>query len=75
MTLASLTEWIVNNRFILNAEKTLCILRGTRRRLAALPMKYLHLQVNGVSIKQVESAKLLGVVTDSTLSWEKNMWM
>jgi hypothetical protein len=70
LDLANLTAWMKNNKLILNLDKTVCMLVGTRQRLASLPSNTLNLTVQTTAIAQVTTAKLLGVFIDTVLSWE-----
>ncbi len=71
--LARLSDWLKNNRLILNLDKTVCMLVGTRQRISALPSTSLNLTVQTTTIAQATSAKLLGVIIDSVLSWENQV--
>ena len=59
-------DWIKNNKLILNASKTNCIIIGTNHSLCSKPK--LNLTINKTVIKQLEEVKLLGVIIDNKLS-------
>lgn len=66
-----LTDWVDNNKLILNVSKTMSIVIGTNHSLRAKP--HLDLHIKDVSVKQVEEVKLLGILIDSKLSWDKHI--
>jgi len=66
--LEKLSKWLVSNRLTLNAAKTEFILIGSRQRLRTLS-DTLELSNNNVPIKQVSSAKSLGVNVNENLTW------
>lgn len=62
-------DWIVC--LVLNISKTKSIVMGTRHRLSSNPK--LDLMLCNSTVQQVESAKLLGVMLDCTLSWSHHI--
>ena len=69
------SRWFVENALLLNPDKTEAVVFGTRKRL---PQRHLSsgIDVSGTRIDFTESIKLLGVVLDASLTFEKNMcWM
>ena len=66
--LSSISEWLVANKLTLNLSKTEFMLIGSRQRLTTFDSAP-SLSIDGVSIKQVENTKSLGVHIDQNLSW------
>ena len=66
-----LHDWIACNKLVLNIPKTKSILIGSRHKLSCSPKLYLKL--NDVTIVQMESVKLLGVMFDSRLSFSNHL--
>ena len=62
-------KWIVQNRMVLNIQKTECILIGTVQRLKKA-LDQFSVGENEYKITPVTSHKLLGTYVDSSLSWE-----
>lgn len=69
--LKRLSDWVKNNKLILNITKTKSMVFGPRLLLFDDPQ--LHLSLSGIAIKQVEETKLLGVMLDRQLSWSYHM--
>ena len=51
--------------------KTNCIILGTKHSLSSKPV--LDIAINNTVIQQVEELKLLGVIIDNKLSWDKHI--
>lgn len=64
-------NWIRNNKLILNVSKTTCFVVGTPFSLLSKPKLELTIEQN--SVEQKEEAKLLGVMIDSRLCWDKHV--
>lgn len=64
-------NWIRNNKLILNVSKTTCFVVGTPFSLLSKPKLELSIEQN--SVEQKEEAKLLGVMIDSRLCWDKHV--
>ena len=64
-------DWVACNKLVLNISKTKCMVLGTKQRLSTSPKLVLNLG-NSI-IQQVESAKLLGVMVDCSLSWSNHI--
>ena len=64
-------NWIISNKFALNALKTVCMIFGSKHKLAHGPE--LKLVVEGQSLKQVNKVKLLGLRLDSASSWSDHI--
>jgi hypothetical protein len=64
-------EWVDNNSLALNSLKTKLMLVGTKTRLACFGN--LSIMFNGTIIQECETLKCLGLVIDSTLSWEAHI--
>ncbi len=69
--IATVMEWIESNQVILDVSKTMCMVIGSNYSLQSNPK--LDLSVKNMFIKQVEEIKLLGVITDDKLSWDKHI--
>jgi len=67
-----LHDWIACNKLVLNIPKTKSILIGSRHTLSCCPK--LDLKLNNVTIVQVESVELLGVMLDSRLSFSNHIY-
>ncbi len=61
-------------RLVLNIEKTVCMILSTHQRRATFTNYTLNLKVGDKPIKQVNEAKLLGIITDESLSWNKHIY-
>ena len=66
-----LQDWISCNKLVLNIPKTKSILIGSRHKLFRSPK--LDLKLNNVTVEQVNSIKLLGVMLDSRLSFSNHI--
>ena len=64
-------DWINSNKLILNVSKTTSVVIGTNYSLCLKPK--LDLSISNMLIKQVEETKLLGVIIESKLSWDKHI--
>ena len=62
-------EWLEANKLTLNVVKSEFMIIGTRQRLASLPPGS-DLTINGITFKQVQQAKCLGLVIDEHLTWK-----
>ena len=70
--LANVSIWLNANKLTLNTTKTEFMLIGTRQRLSTL-RNHPKPQINGTPIDEVTSAKSLGVLIDSNLSWDEHI--
>lgn len=66
-----ISDWVVNNRMVLNISKTKSIVFGSHYRLKSNPK--LNLSLRGLGIEQVDETKLLGITLDSHLSWSTHI--
>jgi len=64
------SRWFVENALLLNPDKTEAVVFGTRKRLTQLHLSS-GIDVSGTCIDFTESIKLLGVVLDASLTFEK----
>jgi hypothetical protein len=62
--------WLNNSRQLVNDEKTELMLVGRKQQLAPLNPT---VRINGQPIKRVESMKILGVIIDCHLNWNKHL--
>ena len=63
-----LYNWIDANRMVLNAEKTECMLLGTRQKLRSASAAFCVHTDNG-TVTSVDTHKLLGLHVDNCLTW------
>ena len=66
-------QWLHNNRLLVNSNKSSCLLLGgTQQRLNNLS---LNISISGVGlgINMCTETKLLGIIIDHNLSWEKQI--
>ena len=71
--LQSLNRWLLANKLSLNIAKTEFMVIGSRQRLATFDDYELCVTVNGASVKQVKSAKSLGITLDENLTWRNHV--
>ena len=69
--LQCISEWVVNNKMILNISKTKSIIFGSQYMLKSKPK--LNLYLRELEIEQVDEVKLLGVTLDSHLTWSTHI--
>lgn len=69
--LQMVSNWVIDNKLVLNIGKTKSILFGTKCSLKTRPR--LDLVLNNVAVEQVHEIKLLGVTLDCTLSWSRHI--
>lgn len=63
--------WCIENDMFINLKKTLCMLLGTRQKL--LQVDKIKLILENEIIEMVDSHKLLGLIIDKHLSWDKQI--
>ena len=63
-----MNSWMQINRLSLNVEKTFFMLIHNKKH-----EKDIHVQLNGIEIKRVESVKYLGVIIDQKLQWKAHV--
>jgi len=66
--LNNICNWVRLNRLFLNANKTMCMLIGSRPKMSKKPK--LTLFADGCPIQQVTTMKLLGSTLDECLTWD-----
>ena len=66
-----LFNWIKTNKLILNISKTKSIMFGSKYRLLHYPK--INIQIDGQTIQQVKTVKLLGLWLDCSLSWSDHI--
>ena len=66
--LQSLNRWLIANKLSLNIAKTEFMVIGSRQRLATFDDPELCVTVNNAPVKQVKSAKTLGMTLDENLT-------
>ncbi len=72
--LESLSKWLNENRLILNTHKTVCMILSTHQHRVTLTNCTLNLEVGDKHIKQVNEAKLLGIIIYGNLTWDKHIY-
>lgn len=70
--LKNIAAWCCSNSLLINPEKTKLLLFGTRQMLEKVPQD-LKTSLLGKEISPVHSARDLGVVMDSTLSFDEHV--
>ena len=63
-------QWLHNNRLLVNSNKSSCLLLGSRQRLNNLS---LNISISGVGLNMCTETKLLRIIIDNSLSWEKQI--
>ena len=63
-------QWLHNNRLLVNSNKSSCLLLGSRQRLNNLS---LNISISGIGLNMCTETKLLGIIIDNSLSWEKQI--
>ena len=71
LALASLDGWFRANSLKVNPNKTQLMIFGTRQNLKGLPK--VTVKFRGVALEPCTQVKNLGVIFDSTLSWEQHI--
>lgn len=71
--LANVDTWLRANKLSLNVAKTEFMFIGSSQRLRAQADSSIRIQIDNKEIKQVDSAKTLGLTIDETLSWSKHV--
>ena len=69
--LQTVSDWVEENKLVLNITKTKCMVIGTRRKIAR--DSCLNLSMGGIPIEQVRNIKLLGIIIDDQLSWSDHI--
>ena len=64
-------NWCSKNDMLVHLKKTCCMSIGTRQLLAKIDSLDLH--INNEQIKAVDSQKLLGIIIDKSLTWDKQI--
>ena len=65
-------EWLKENRLLVNDNKSSTMLLGTRQRVSDLELK---INISDVILNMCSETKLLGVVLDNYLSWDRHIEM
>ena len=68
-------EWLLDNGMVLILQKSMLIVQATKelRRVKQIPDN-MTLNVSGVAVKCVTSAKLLGLTLNQDITWEQHLW-
>lgn len=67
----AIESWCKNNSMKINSQKTKCMKLCSKVKMANL--SELEIQINGDSIENVHSYKLLGVTIDENLNWDEQV--
>ncbi len=65
-----LSKWFKQNRTVTNTDKTKCMLITTFQKATRLPRTDLNIVLDNVTLDNVDSEKLLGVIIDKYLAWK-----
>lgn len=68
-TVGNLSDWFSANRLLFNLDKTSILRFHTRQSLGLIPIS---MTVGGTDVKECDDVKFLGVVMDSTLSFNQH---
>ncbi|CAB3982361.1 Hypothetical predicted protein [Paramuricea clavata] len=73
--LDSICNWSINNKMVINTEKTKSMLVTGKRLRKKIPDEHLQmdLALGSTTVSQVESQKLLGVIVDQDLAYEDHI--
>ena len=63
------TEWLTNNRLLVNSNKCSCMLIGSRQRIKNLS---LNIYIVGNTLEMCTHTKLLGIYIDNCLLWDRH---
>ena len=69
--LQNISKWVKDNKLVLNIDKSTLMIFWKKSKLTTQPS--LNLSVNGLQLRQVMQARLLGVTLDSYLSWSAHI--
>ncbi len=62
------SKWCKQNRMVANTDKTKCMLITTFQKATRLPRTDLNIVLDNVTLDNVDSEKLLGVIVDKYLT-------
>ena len=68
---ATFNHWCISNDMFVNWLKTSLMMLGTRQNLSKFDLVDVYLESH--CIQHVETQKLLGIITDKNLSWDKQI--
>lgn len=68
--LNTLFIWLCNNNLCINTEKTKYCLFGKKQKLNSVDTRNLNIEINNVKIVHVDQIKYLGVIFDSSLTFQ-----
>ncbi len=72
--LESLSKWLNENRLILISDKTVCMILSTHQRRVTLTNSTINLKVRDKPIKQINLAKLHGIIIDKSRTRDKHIY-
>ena len=70
--LSNIHKWLLSNKLTLNSTKTEFMLIGSRQKLSTLS-ESLELSIDNIPIKQVSTAKSLGILIDNNMAWHSHI--
>ena len=70
--LSNIHKWLLCNKLTLNSTKTEFMLIGSRQKLSTLS-ESLELSIDNIPIKQVSTAKSLGILIDNNMAWHSHI--
>ncbi len=70
--MSNIHQWLLSNKLTLNIEKTEYMVIGTHQRLRKFSQDT-TVSLDGKIIKQVNSKKILGVIIDENLCWDRQI--
>ena len=73
LDLVNLSQWLHQNKLVLNMKKTEFMMFGTCKRLVRQKCDETDISLNGQAIKHTDTFKYLGVVLDDTLSFNDHV--
>ena len=73
MELTSLSEWLYNNKLILNLKTTEFVIFGTYHRLCRQNIDKIDITLGWKSLQNSDAFKYLGVIVDNSLSLNQHI--
>ena len=72
--LENVHKWLLVNKLTLNVKKTEYMIIGSKRRISKITDEcQIKIDIGGKDVKQVTSAKGLGVIIDDSLCWKEQI--
>ncbi len=67
------SKWCKQNRMVANTDMTKCMLITTFQKATRLPRTNLNIVLDNITLDNVDSEKLLGVIVDKYLTWKHHV--